>query len=66
MGGGGENGHVNPGSARYVFPGVLDSHPLLWALVLTVRHGGWARSWIGSPGGVSGGRSEDRGNPAPT
>ena len=50
MGGGGENGHVNPGSARHVFPSVLDSHPLLWALVLTVRHGGWARSWIGSPG----------------
>ena len=38
------------GSARHVFPSVLDSHPLLWALVLTVRHGGWARSWIGSPG----------------
>ena len=50
MGGGGENGHVNPGSACHVFPSVLDSHPLLWALVLTVRHGGWARSWIGSPG----------------
>lgn len=43
------------------FPLVLYSHSPLWALALTVRHGGWARAWLGGPGSAEGGSREDWG-----
>lgn len=38
---------------------VLYSHSPLWVLALTVRHGGWARAWLGVPGSAVSGIGED-------
>ena len=46
------------------FPLALLSPPPLWALVLTVRHGGWAGAWVWRPG-IGGGSGEGGGTPAP-
>lgn len=35
------------------FPFIFPSHPPLWALAFTVRHGGWARAWLGGPGSAA-------------